>query len=307
MTYLERHAPMKYRPDAILPGCRSVIVAALPYAALAPHPVGGLQTAAGGRVARYARHRDYHDDFGDRLHRIARRLRDRYPDDRFRAFTDTAPLDERFYAQRAGIGFLGRNGTLINKSFGSWMVIGEILSTHAFPATAGTDHGACPPGCFACGRACPTGALQAPGKLDARRCISYLTIEHRGVIDFELALLMGDWIFGCDRCQEVCPLNAAARTPNTPPAEAAHLDLGALLRLADDDAFDARFAGTALHRTGRVSLLRNACIAAGNANRTDLAPEISELACGSDSILAPAAGWVYNRLYGHGGSLLRRN
>lgn len=309
MAYLERHAPMKYRPEQILPGCRSVIVAAFPYAGQGSTPPAPHTH----RIARYALHRDYHRAFGNRLRRIARKLARIFPGERFRAFTDTAPLDERYFAEQAGVGFVGRNGLLINSAIGTRLVIGEILSTTPFaptPAEPGA-HGACPTGCFACGRACPTGALAAPGKMDARKCISYLTIEYRSMIDTALRPRMGPWLFGCDHCQDACPFNAAplpsAPEPKQLPAapDLAKLELEDILSLESDAAFNEVFAGTAIRRTGRPAIVRNACIVAGNLRRSDLAPRISELRKSPESVIAAHAEWVYNQLHGHGDPLFR--
>lgn len=309
MSYLERHAAMKYEPEQLMAGCRSLIVAAYPYQS-------SQRGSGGGRVASYAVHHDYHKAFGNRLRRIARALGKRFPEERFRPFTDTAPLDERFYAQAAGIGFVGRNTLLINESMGSWFVLGEIMTTMRLIPTpaAPAARSECPPGCFACGRACPTKALVAPGRIDARRCISYLTIEHRSEIPVGLRAQIGDRIFGCDECQRACPLNdpdSLARSPGPAPAPGAPeidltagIDLGEVMRIATDEEFSRRFAGTALRRTGRAALIRNACIVAANTKRTDLLPLIRQLSEDANPMVASTARWVYNGLHGDDSTVL---
>ena len=219
MDYLARHAWLRYAPADVLGGCASVIIVGMNYyqepardhATMDAPPANGRGTAplATGRVARYAWGRDYHNALGKRLRRVVKELRRRYPGEEFRPFVDASPLSERFFAERAGVGYTARNTLTISSAYGSWFFLGEILSTRAY-AASGLDsprHGACPSNCFRCGAACPTDALYNHHRIDARRCISYLTIEHRGSIPEELRPLMGDWIFGCDLCQEVCPLN----------------------------------------------------------------------------------------------------
>ncbi|MFW5802221.1 MAG: tRNA epoxyqueuosine(34) reductase QueG [Spirochaeta sp.] len=303
MQYMERHLHGKYQPDMMLPGCRSILVAGLNYYQHAPELPAGA-----GRIARYAWGRDYHKTLGKRLLRIRKRLQELYPDEGFRNFTDATPLSERHYAELAGIGFQGRNTLLISGQFGSWFVLGEILTTldlgelQPNPARGehGNRHGACPRSCTRCIDVCPTGALYASHRIDASRCISYLTIEHKGSIPEELRPQMGGWIFGCDLCQEVCPLNIRRQvTRETDFLEAragSHQDLAEILYLQDDDAFLARYAGSPLMRTGRVGLMRNACIAAANLKITELLPRLRELAAGEDEIIAEHAAWAVARL-----------
>jgi len=297
MSYLERHAPMKYRPEELLPGCRAILVVGINY--FQEQPVGG---DGSGRVARYAWGRDYHRVLGKRLKQAVRLLRERYPDGEFRSFTDATPLAERFYAERAGIAFTGKNTLSISSGYGSWFLIGEILTTVPFSPSgrAGKSHGSCPSGCFRCGSVCPTGALEAPYRINASRCISYLTIENRGPIPVELRPLIGDWIFGCDLCQEVCPLNirAAVTTERDFLAHRAgpELSLREILSLGSDEEFMARFAGSPVARAGRRGLMRNACVAAANVHAYELLPLLERLAAGSDELIAEHAQWAVLRL-----------
>ncbi|TVQ38642.1 MAG: tRNA epoxyqueuosine(34) reductase QueG [Spirochaetaceae bacterium] len=292
MRYLQRHAPIKYRPWMLVPDCRSVLMVGLNYyrrsSAAAHQP----------RVARYAWGRDYHRLLGKRLQRVARSLAQRFPADRFRAFTDAVPLAERYFGRQSGIGFTGRNTLLISAEYGSWLVLGGIATTRVFSPTAPPcgSRGACPPRCRKCIEVCPTGALLGPYRIDASRCISYLTIELRGSIPPQLRPALGSWLFGCDLCQEVCPLNARARVTaeqdflrdragESPP-------LRDILGITTDEQFRARFAGSPLARAGRQGLLRNACVVAGNTGRHDLAELLQERSRDSDAVIAEHASWT---------------
>ena len=300
MSYLEDHAQLKFHPERLLPGCRSVIMVGINYYQEAAPARGEGEPA--GRVARYAWGRDYHRLLGKRLKKAIQTLSARYAEDRFRGFTDATPLAERFYAERAGIGFTGRNTLTISSRFGSWFLIGEILTTRGFAATgpAAGKNGSCPSGCSRCIDVCPTGALESPFRINASKCISYLTIENKGSIPESLREKMGDWIFGCDLCQEVCPLNIRAgvtgevdfTTHRAGPA----LSLRDVLTLESDEQFRFRFAGSPLARAGRRGLVRNACIAAANSDAVELLPILEELANGGDSLVAEHAAWAVSRL-----------
>lgn len=306
MSYLHDHLPLRYRPARLVPGARSIVFVALNYYRPRPErPEGG---AGYGRVARYAWGRDYHKVIGKRLRRVSRRLRADYPQEEFRPFTDATPLSERVYAARGGLGFHGRNTLLIHPEFGSWFVIGEIVTSVPLPVTSypETERSHCPPGCRRCLHACPTGAIYAPHRFDARLCISYLTIEQRGAIAPELRPLIQDWLFGCDRCQEVCPLNRSVpattvedfRTDRAGPA----LSLEELLSLESDAEVRRRFAGSPLLRAKRSGLVRNACVVAANLSAHGLLPRLRELAAGdADPIVREHAAWAVQQLGRHGG------
>jgi epoxyqueuosine reductase len=298
MTFLERHEPGKYDPGFSLEGCRSVIVAGMGYFQPRPEP-----QPQSGLVARYAWGRDYHKVFITKLNRVADALASEYPEERWRTFTDTAPLDERYWAQRAGASFTAKNTLAINRSLGSWFLIGEVLSTRVFDSTgpAPHRHGSCPSGCRRCHDVCPTGALSLDGRIDARLCISYLTIEHRGPIDDALKPGIGSWLFGCDLCQEVCPFNLAAKPTKEP--EYLAWKAGPDLKLTDilglnPATFTARFGGSPVHRTGRDGLVRNACIVAANTRAKELAPQIRVLTQDGDAGVADAARWAMTTLGG---------
>ena len=303
MDYLERHGEIKYHPDRLVPGVRSIVFVGLNYYQKAPSGWGrGEARSPVGRVARYAWGRDYHKELGKRLRRVSRVLGDRYPDDTFRSWTDATPLAERHYAERAGIGFTGRNTLVISGQFGSWFVLGEILTTREYTVTGPVNHkhGACPRTCARCIDVCPTGALYAPHRIDASRCISYLTIEYDGVIPEALRPAMGDWIFGCDLCQEVCPLNVRAQATTVAgfvkPIAGATVDLRQILQISDDREFTDRFAGSPLMRAKRRRLVRNACIAAANLGADHLLDELVRLSRDDDQIVAVHARWAVEQL-----------
>ncbi len=298
MRWMEKHAALKFHPERLLPGTRSIVFIALNYyqkrTDAPPEP--------SGRLARYAWGRDYHKELGKRIKRVARQLQEQFPDEQFRSWTDATPLAERFYAERAGIGFTGRHTLLINGQFGSWFVVGEILTTIALDPSesAGTHHGACPLNCTRCIDVCPTGALLGPHRIDGSRCISYLTIEHRGVIPEELRPLMGDWIFGCDLCQEVCPLNVRATVTDVAgflkPIAGDRQLLKDILEIRTEEEFRSRFAGSPVMRAGREGLVRNACIAAANLGARELIEELKICADDGNEVVAIHARWALSQL-----------
>lgn len=308
MKWLSEHAELKYRPESMLAGCRSVLVVALNYYQAAPWARGDNNaTPAGargpaGRIARYAWGRDYHKVIGKRLLRVVRALQEAYPEESFRSFTDATPLAERYFAERAGASFTARNTLSISSAFGSWFLIGEILSTKDFGVSEPSNgrHGSCPQGCYRCIDVCPTGALHAPHRIDASKCISYLTIEHKGHIPEDLRPKMGTWLFGCDLCQEVCPLNVRAEVTAeedfiTVRAGDSQL-LEEILAIETDDEYTARFAGSPLMRAKRQGLLRNAAIVAANMDAQSLRPLLERRAGDRDDVIAEAARWALSQL-----------
>ncbi len=292
MDYLNRHAAARRHPSAVLPEVRSVVMVGLNYQTESVPAGEGETPAARGRVARYARGPDYHDVLRDRLKQLLAWLRRERPECRGRGVVDTAPLLERDFARRAGLGWLGKNTMLINKRLGSYLFLGALLvdvelrPDEPFAARhCGT--------CTACLDACPTRAFVGPGLLDARRCISYLTIELRTEVPEDLRTGLGDWVFGCDVCQEVCPWNRKAPPATAFPvrADLESLDLLELLGLSEEE-FRVRFHGTALTRPKRAGLLRNAALVLGNHGGAAALPALRRALDDPEPLVREAARWA---------------
>ena len=319
MRYLERHAPAKTDATALLADCASVIVVGLSYnrrRSCASHPdalaamepatasVPGGPRAAAGRVGMYAWGRDYHRVLRGKLRQLIRTLQEELPGERFLWGADATPLLETHYAARAGLGFQGKHTLLIHRTFGSWFVIGEVLTTASLPATAPEQpagrRSRCGTACNHCRDVCPTGALDDEWRIDARRCISYLTIEHQGSIPVDLRPLIGDWLFGCDLCQEACPWNVRAAQTTEPDFAADRagptVDVAEVLAIEDHDQLAARFAGTPLMRAGRRGLVRNACVVAANVGAHHLLDRLQTLTADGDAVVAEHARWACDRL-----------
>lgn len=269
MRYLSDRVEERTRPQEYLPGARSIVCLAINYY-VTLDTLPAQQRANHGRIARYALGEDYHELMKPRLHALADWLREAVPGAETRACVDTAPVMEKDLAARAGIGWLGKNTCLINPNIGSWLLLGEIITTALLPVDEpATDHCGT---CTRCIDACPTAAITAPYQLDARKCVSYLTIEHRGPIAPELEPHIGDWLYGCDICQDVCPHNRKA--PSTPdPAFAPRFPTGTLnvhdvLSWAPDE-YRRRLKGSAMKRVKLPVLQRNARIVAGNLARME--------------------------------------
>lgn len=295
------------------PWARSVIALAWPYQPVRPaaEPAGDRPR---GRMAAYAMLRqagdgdvtDYHDLLARCCDELVAWLRDRVPDLRAKRFVDHGWAIDRAVAERAGIGFTGKHASLLTAGAGSYVLLAELAVSLPLPPDVPSKKGCGT--CAACLPSCPTGAIVAPGVIDARRCISYLTIEHTGAIPIELRPLMGTWVFGCDLCQEACPINH--RLAPSPSGEAhatadrgpvAAPDLVGLLEL-DEGAFTERFAGTAVARTGRSRLARNAAVALGNAGvATTTAPLQRAAANDPDPVVREAAAWALERVAVAGG------
>jgi epoxyqueuosine reductase len=267
MAYMARDPERRLDPTHLQPGCLRVLVFAADYPLDAGEAFEVLGDGRRGYIARYALGRDYHRALRSRLRRLAVRLGELVgPDHRFRVLSDSAPLMEKPYAERAGLGWIGKNTCLIDPRGGSSRLLGEILTDAPLPVDDVRSPDRCGR-CRACLAVCPTGAITAPYQLDARRCISYLTIEHRGPIPLELRPLLGNRIFGCDDCQLVCPWNRRAKRhplPDFAPREGlAAPDLAALLDW-DEATFLTRTEGSALRRVGHERWLRNTATALGN-------------------------------------------
>jgi epoxyqueuosine reductase len=330
---------MKYLGDArrsdpgrVLAGARSVIVCGMNYNSARPRSVefdgeGGGEAgddgddgAARGWISRYAWGDDYHDVLRSRLNSLVAELRERF-DESFEtlAYADTGPLQERVFAKYAGIGWIGKNTLVLNQQMGSWFFLGVVLTTLELAPTLGAAEA--PPAdlcgsCTQCIDACPTDALIAPYEMDARRCISYLTIEHRGAIPEEIREAIGNHVYGCDICQDVCPWNR--RGPTTSLAEfqprvfdePASGGLTSLFRpnltelaAIDEDEYKIAFRGSAIKRTKHRGLVRNACIALGNAEfgrggvaHQEAVAVLQRLSTSSDAVISESALWALSRI-----------
>jgi epoxyqueuosine reductase len=293
MGWLGARAEERAAPQALWPEVKTVVVLALNYAP-EDDALAGLAAPSRGNISVYARGRDYHEVMKSRLKALARKIAADLPGP-LKLFVDTAPVMEKPLAMSGGIGWQGKHTNLVSRDYGSWLFLGEIyLSIALEPDAPEADHcGAC----HACLDACPTQAFPAPYQLDARRCISYLTIEHKGHIPEALRPAIGNRIYGCDDCLAACPWNKFAQTARE-TRFAARADQPALAELAtlDDAGFRARFAGTPLKRTGRDRFIRNVMIAIGNSADRGLAPlAVNRLDDGSPLVRAMAV-WALRRL-----------
>ncbi len=289
MAYMQRQADARKHPDSILDTVRSIIMVAMDYAEPLPNPVTTASIApTTGKLARYAAGPDYHDVIWERMGKVVTWLQTELPGCRARAVADTAPLLERDFARRAGLGWIGKNTMLINKHRGSYFFLGAILTDLDLKPDPPHESDHCGT-CTACLDACPTQAFPEPGVLDARRCISYLTIELRNPVPAELRSGVGDWLFGCDVCQEVCPWN---RHDETQPES---VDAVELLGM-DDQEFRNRYRGTALMRTKRRGLLRNAALVLGNTGDEHALPVLRAALNDSEPMIREAAEWAIQEI-----------
>jgi epoxyqueuosine reductase len=299
MEYMQRHAAARRHPSGVLPEVRSVIMVAMshkPEDRGQRSGVGSQRSDVRGKVARYARGPDYHDVLRDRLKQLLGWLQGERPGCHGRAVVDTAPLLERDFARRAGLGWIAKNTMLINKRLGSYLFLGALLVDVELRADEPFTAAHCGT-CTACLDACPTQAFAGPGVLDARRCISYLTIELRTDVPEELRPGLGDWVFGCDVCQEVCPWNRKAPAATAFPgrADLEALDPIELLGLTGEE-FQRRFRGTALTRPKRAGLLRNAALVLGNRGDAAALPALRRALNDPEPLVREAARWAVERI-----------
>ena len=298
MIWMESRAHHRESPAGLWPEARSVIALGMSYApALDPLRLAG--EGGVGRISAYAQGGDYHDVVKKALKALARWLVAEAGGD-LKVFVDTAPVMEKPLAEAAGLGWQGKHTNLVSRSDGSWLFLGAIYTTLDL-ATDAAGRDRCGR-CDACQRACPTNAFPAPYRLDARRCISYLTIEHAGPIPHEFRAGIGNRIYGCDDCLAVCPWNKFAAAGRANKAFAARAELSAprldeLLAL-DDAGFRQVFSGSPIKRIGRNRMVRNCLIAAGNGGDTDLLPLVERLCDDNDPVVAEAARWASDRLRG---------
>jgi len=299
MRWMARDPARRVDPRAVLSEARTLISVALTYyrGDWAEEP-GGAQAAPRGRIARYAWGRDYHRRVRSRLRRLARALAEERPGARWLAYADTGPVLDRGWAERAGIGWIGKNTNVIRKDAGSWCFIGEILTDAEIEPSAPAKNYC--GRCVRCIEACPTGAIVGPYELDARRCISYLTIEHKGAIPIELRPSIGSRIFGCDDCQEACPWNRfAVKTANPDFAERPEQQTPELIPLLslDEEAFRARYLGTAILRAGRAGFARNVAVALGNLGDVRaIEPLRRAMLSDPDETVRTHAAWALGRI-----------
>ncbi|QEG41870.1 tRNA epoxyqueuosine(34) reductase QueG [Roseimaritima ulvae] len=300
------HAQMDYIPDrltayqhpsGVMEGVCSLVMLGFPYRTVEPPPSQPLH----GRVARYAwGAADYHDLIHGRFKQLKRDLRERAPQVKARGVVDSAPLLEREFARLAGLGWSGKNTLTINKLEGSYFFLACLLLDIDLPADAPhvSDHCGT---CTRCLDACPTDAFVSPGVLDSRRCISYLTIEHRDPIPIELRQPIGDWLFGCDVCQDVCPWNRrgspATDASLNPPPQSLPTDLPSLFDL-DEDAFRQRFRKTPLWRTRRRGILRNAAIVLGNQRDPHSIAALLKGLHDEEALVRGASAWALGQIAG---------
>lgn len=296
MLWMEERAEQRASPQGLWPDVRSVIMLGMSYAP-GRDPLALAEVGDRGRVSVYAQGKDYHDVVKRALKALARWLVEAQPG-ALKVFVDTAPVMEKPLAQGAGLGWQGKHSNLVSRDHGSWLFLGAIYTEIALEADAPeTDHCG---SCSACMAACPTDAFPAPYVVDARRCVSYLTIEHKGAIPHDLRAGIGNRIYGCDDCLAVCPWNkfadaAAANKAFVGRAELAAPALADLLDL-DDAAFREIFSGSPIKRIGRNRMVRNAAVAAGNSGDLALLPRLRALVDDADAVVAEAAAWAIGRI-----------
>ncbi len=297
MIWMEARAQHRERPTGLWPEVKSVIALGMSYA-----PAGDPLALAGegerGRISVYAQGADYHDVVKRALKALARWLVAEAPGADVKVFVDTAPVMEKPLAEAAGLGWQGKHSNLVSRDHGSWLFLGAIYTTlELVPDAPGRDRCG---SCDACQRACPTDAFPAPYRLDARRCISYLTIEHAGPIPHAFRVAMGNRIYGCDDCLAVCPWNkfavaAQANRAFAPRAELAAPGLADLLAL-DDAGFRQVFSGSPIKRMGRDRMVRNCLVAAGNSGAAALVEPVARLLGDAAPVVRGAAIWALARL-----------
>ena len=292
MAWMEARAEQRAAPKALWPEAQSVIALGMSYAPR-EDPMRLADAANVGRISIYAQGADYHDVVKRNLKALARWLVEAGGGD-VKVFVDTAPVMEKPLGQAAGIGWQGKHTNLVSRTHGSWLFLGCVMTTLDLEPDA--PHADRCGQCDACQRACPTDAFPAPYALDARRCISYLTIEHKGPIPHEFRSSMGNRIYGCDDCLAVCPWNKFASAAQANKAFAARAELAvpelADILALDDTGFRQVFAGSPIKRIGRDRMVRNACIAAGNSGDARLVSRLVPLIEDADPVVAEAARWA---------------
>lgn len=289
MDYLKENTEKRYTPEKILTGAQSIIVLGLNYYKK------DYQFQEKFKVAKYAMGRDYHRVITSKLKKFAAYL-DKMSASQ-KSYVDFGPTMERAFAAKSHMGFVGKNACIITREYGSYIFLSEIITTLELTPDEPTKwKGQCG-SCTRCIDICPTGAIKSDKTIDARLCISYLTIENRGAIPIELRPKIGNWLFGCDMCQDICPHNVRAQPTRVTdfqniPLGLQTTSLGQILSIETDDEFIKIFAGTPLTRAKRRGLIRNACVVAGNLKLTELLPQLKKLSQSSDEMFAEHAEWA---------------
>lgn len=295
MAWMDETQERRSHPQNMWLEAKSAIILGLNYGP-DTDPLITLEQKSNATISVYARNRDYHDIIKGRLKEVAGLLAKSTKAD-VKVFVDTAPLMEKPLAEKAGIGWQGKHTNLVSREFGSWLFLGVILTAAELePTVTETDHCG---SCRACLDVCPTDAFPAPYKLDARKCISYLTIEHKGPVDIELREKMGNRIYGCDDCLAVCPWNKYAQTASEIKLQARDdLNAPSLAALSElsDAGFRTMFAGSPIKRIGQKQFIRNVLYAIGNSNDTDLLPSAEAHIGSDDAVVVEAAVWAAGRL-----------
>jgi epoxyqueuosine reductase len=311
MSYIPKRVAAYQHPNSVLEGCKSVVMLAVPYAShpltkprkssegvssenealLSQQPTCKIGTYATGQV-------DYHDWIRDKLNQLAGQMERMFPGSLNRGVVDTAPLLERDFANLAGVGWIGKNTLLLNRTEGSYFFLAALLTSVELPKNDPFEADHCG-SCTACLEACPTQAFVGPRILDASKCISYLTIEHRGAIPEELSEKMSDWIFGCDVCQIVCPWNRKRNVELQREFEPSDMGTKSSIEhwlTLDEAMFRRLYRHTPFYRTKLHGMQRNALIAAANTNRSDLRDLIAVFAAGNDEVLRSTSLWCLSKL-----------
>ena len=292
--YTESRVRRGADPQTLLPGARSIICLGLSYLD------DETPTASGGKVARYASVKDYHRAMKRRMKALVRGLEERLESSiKAKWYVDDGPMLDRAAAARSGLGWFGKSTNILTPSHGSWVLLGQVITDLDLEPDPALQK-ACG-ACVRCIDDCPTGAIVAPFIVDNARCISYQTIENRGVIPLDMRPLIGDWVFGCDICQDVCPVNRKAEKPLQPiqKAEAVgpsgKLDLAELLALSEEE-FRARFQGTSIMRAKRVDMQKNACVALGNNRDTAGVPALVSALKNAEPLVRGHAAWALGQM-----------
>lgn len=294
MNWLAKDIEKRITPQKILPGSQSVIMLAKNYYSSDSEDDGGR-----GYIAKYARFRDYHKEMNAMIKEFVVLLKQQFPGHEFKHYIDYGPLLEKGFALKSGMGFIGKNTTLITQKYGSWVLLSEIISTVPVEDFSFTPEKRRYDNCGTCSKCidiCPTGALTKPYVMDARKCISYLTIENRGSIPEDLRAPIGNHVFGCDLCQKICPFNACAVDSSWTVRNSSHIHPQEILSMRSEKEFLDRFAGTPIMRAKFRGMIRNCSIVAGNLGSKECIPDLIFWNNSDDEMLAEHALWALKKI-----------